>query len=39
VERIEQESDVIEVLEYGFDFGQGFLFGAPRPSRDEADAA
>ena len=39
VERIEQESHVIEVLEYGFDFGQGFLFGAPRPSRDEADAA
>ena len=39
VERIEQEDDVIEVLEYGFDFGQGFLFGAPRPSREEADAA
>jgi len=39
VERIEQESDVIEVLEYGFDFGQGFLFGAPRASREQADAA
>lgn len=39
VERIEQESDVIEVLEYGFDYGQGFLFGAPRPSRAEARAA
>jgi cyclic-di-GMP phosphodiesterase TipF (flagellum assembly factor) len=31
VERIEQEDDVIEVLEYGFDFGQGFLFGTPPP--------
>ena len=39
VERIEQESDVIEVLEYGFDYGQGFLFGAPRISREEARAA
>lgn len=39
VERIEQESDVIEMLEYGFDYGQGFLFGAPRPSREEARAA
>ncbi|MBT3535717.1 MAG: EAL domain-containing protein [Rhodospirillaceae bacterium] len=39
VERIEREADVIEVLEYGFDFGQGFLFGAPKPSREEANAA
>ncbi len=39
VERIEQESDVIEVLEYGFDYGQGFLFGTPRLSREEARAA
>lgn len=39
VERIEKESDVIEVLEYGFDYGQGFLFGTPKPSREEADAA
>ncbi|MDA1098159.1 MAG: EAL domain-containing protein [Proteobacteria bacterium] len=39
VERIEQESDVIEMLEYGFDYGQGFLFGAPRPSREAARAA
>ncbi len=39
VERIEHESDVIEMLEYGFDYGQGFLFGAPRPSSEEARAA
>jgi cyclic-di-GMP phosphodiesterase TipF (flagellum assembly factor) len=39
VERIEKETDVIEVLEYGFDYGQGYLFGAPKPSREEADAA
>ena len=39
VERIEKEADVIEVLEYGFDYGQGFLFGPPKPSREEANAA
>ena len=39
VERIEKEVDVIEVLEYGFDYGQGHLSGAPKPSREEANAA
>jgi cyclic-di-GMP phosphodiesterase TipF (flagellum assembly factor) len=39
VERIEQEADVIEMLEYGFDYGQGFLFGAPRPTSEAARAA
>ena len=39
VERIEKETDVIEILEYGFDYGQDYLFGAPKPSREEADAA
>ena len=38
VERIEKEADVIEVLEYGFDYGQGYLFGAPKPSREEANS-
>lgn len=39
VERIGKETDVIEILEYGFDYGQGYLFGAPKPSREKADAA
>ena len=39
VESIEKEADVIEVLEYGFDYGQGYLFGTPKPSREEANAA
>lgn len=39
VERIEKEADVIEVQEYGFNYGQGDLFGAPNPSREEANAA
>lgn len=43
VTRIETERDVIEVLELGADFGQGYLFGQPRPARlaapESADAA
>ena len=31
-ERIEDERTVVELLDYQVDFGQGFLFGAPRPS-------
>lgn len=34
VERIEDERTVIEVLDHDVDFGQGYLFGAPRPIRD-----
>ena len=34
-EKVEQESQVIELLEFGIDFGQGYLFGEPRLSRDE----
>jgi len=33
VEKIETESQLIEVLDTGFDFGQGYLFGEPRLSR------
>ncbi|MDX1485929.1 MAG: EAL domain-containing protein [Alphaproteobacteria bacterium] len=33
VEKIEQEDDLLELLDYRIDFGQGFLFGEPRLSR------
>ncbi len=33
-ERIEQERDVVDLLDYNVDFGQGFLFGAPKPIRE-----
>ena len=29
----ETESELIEILDTGFDFGQGYLFGEPRLSR------
>ncbi len=33
VEKIETENQLVEVLDTGFDFGQGYLFGEPRLSR------
>ena len=44
VDRIESERAVVDVLDYDVDYGQGYLFGEPRPVRDEvygpsADAA
>lgn len=36
IEKIEDEATVVEVLEYGAALGQGYLFGEPRPSRDDA---
>lgn len=36
IEKIEDEATVVEVLEYGATLGQGYLFGEPRPSRDDA---
>jgi len=35
-ERIESEETVLELLEINVNFGQGFLFSAPRPLREEA---
>ena len=35
VEKIEEEQQVVELLDYRIDFGQGYLFGEPRLSRDE----
>ncbi|WP_244433905.1 EAL domain-containing protein [Azospirillum sp. B506] len=33
VEKIETENQLVDVLDTGFDFGQGYLFGEPRLSR------
>jgi cyclic-di-GMP phosphodiesterase TipF (flagellum assembly factor) len=33
-ERVEEERDVVDLLDYNVDFGQGFLFGEPKPIRD-----
>src|SRR4029077_6076231 len=35
-EKIEAESQVVDLLEYDVRFGQGFLFSPPRPVRQEA---
>lgn len=35
VEKIESESELLELLDLRVDFGQGYLFGAPRLSRIE----
>ncbi len=37
-ERIEQEKSVVQLLDFQVDFGQGYLFGEPRPIRDVAEA-
>jgi cyclic-di-GMP phosphodiesterase TipF (flagellum assembly factor) len=34
VERIEEEKTVVQLLEFNVGYGQGFLFGEPRPIRD-----
>lgn len=34
VEKIESEQDLVELLDYRIDFGQGYLFGEPRLSRE-----
>ncbi len=33
-DRIEKEEDLIRLLDQSIDYGQGFLFGPPRPSRE-----
>lgn len=35
--KIETEKAVLKVLDHDLDYGQGFLFGEPRPSRDNQD--
>jgi cyclic-di-GMP phosphodiesterase TipF (flagellum assembly factor) len=34
VERVEEEKTVVQMLEFNVGYGQGFLFGEPRPVRD-----
>jgi len=33
-ERVEQERDVVNLLDYNVDYGQGFVFGEPKPIRE-----
>jgi cyclic-di-GMP phosphodiesterase TipF (flagellum assembly factor) len=35
-ERVEDEGTVVQLLEFGIDFAQGYLFGAPRALRDDS---
>jgi cyclic-di-GMP phosphodiesterase TipF (flagellum assembly factor) len=37
-ERIEDEKTVLQLLDYNVDFGQGYLFGKPRPAREQGEA-
>ena len=34
VERVEEEKTVVQLLEFNVGYGQGFLFGEPKPVRD-----
>ena len=36
VEKVESESDLIELLDFQIDFGQGFLFGEPRIAKEKS---
>ena len=38
VDRIETEATLVELLAFNIDFGQGYLFGEPRPSKDSRSA-
>jgi cyclic-di-GMP phosphodiesterase TipF (flagellum assembly factor) len=35
-ERVEDEKTVVQLLDFSVDFGQGYLFGEPRPVRDDS---
>jgi cyclic-di-GMP phosphodiesterase TipF (flagellum assembly factor) len=35
-ERVENEKEVVQMLDYSVDFGQGYLFGEPRAVREDS---
>jgi cyclic-di-GMP phosphodiesterase TipF (flagellum assembly factor) len=35
VEKIKNEKQLVELLDFGIDYGQGYLFGEPRLSRSD----
>lgn len=35
VDHVEEEATVVELLDFDVDYGQGYLFGEPRPARDD----
>jgi cyclic-di-GMP phosphodiesterase TipF (flagellum assembly factor) len=35
-ERVENEKAVVQLLDYSVDFAQGYLFGEPRPVREDS---
>jgi len=37
VERVEDEKSVVQLLDLSLEYGQGFLFGEPKPIRDAGD--
>jgi cyclic-di-GMP phosphodiesterase, flagellum assembly factor TipF len=39
VERVEDEKAVVQLLEFNVDFGQGYLFGEPKPIREVGEFA
>jgi cyclic-di-GMP phosphodiesterase TipF (flagellum assembly factor) len=39
VERVEEEKSVLQLLDFNIGYGQGFLFGEPRPVRDVGEIA
>jgi len=36
VEKVEEESTLVELLDYRIGYGQGYLFGEPKPAKDAA---
>ncbi len=39
VEKVEDETTMVNLLDFNADYGQGFLFGEPRPSRESSRPA
>jgi cyclic-di-GMP phosphodiesterase TipF (flagellum assembly factor) len=39
IERVEDEKTVVQLLDFNVDFGQGYLFGMPKPVREVSEMA